>query len=169
MSFQFRPITEADISVLMSWLNEPHVAEFWQESQDIEVFREKFLFGLSGRGVAAYIVELEGRAIGFIQSYEAALVGGGWWPGFSRGIFGIDQFIGEKDLIGRGIGTELIKAFVETLFDDPTVSEVIADPDPNNGRAIRAYEKAGFVKVREITTPGGPAFLMSMKRESQFK
>jgi aminoglycoside 6'-N-acetyltransferase len=37
---------------------------------------------------------------------------------------------------------------------------VVIDPDPTNARAIRAYEKAGFVKDRFVDTPDGPALLM---------
>ena len=33
--------------------------------------------------------------------------------------------------------------------------------DPANTRAIRAYEKAGFEKVRMVDTPDGPALLMT--------
>ena len=37
---------------------------------------------------------------------------------------------------------------------------VITDPDPDNGRAIRAYEKAGFAKEGIVDTREGPALLM---------
>ena len=36
----------------------------------------------------------------------------------------------------------------------------MTDPDPDNARAIRAYEKAGFSKDRLIDTPDGVALLM---------
>ena len=37
---------------------------------------------------------------------------------------------------------------------------MVTDPDPDNARAIRAYEKAGFEKVRLVDTPDGIALLM---------
>jgi aminoglycoside 6'-N-acetyltransferase len=36
----------------------------------------------------------------------------------------------------------------------------VTDPDPENGRAVRAYEKAGFERVRLVDTPDGEALLM---------
>jgi hypothetical protein len=37
-------------------------------------------------------------------------------------------------------------------------------PHPNNRRAIRCCEKAGFHAVREVATPDGPALLMYCER-----
>jgi aminoglycoside 6'-N-acetyltransferase len=37
---------------------------------------------------------------------------------------------------------------------------MVTDPDPRNARALRAYEKAGFVRDRVVETPDGPALLM---------
>jgi len=37
---------------------------------------------------------------------------------------------------------------------------MITDPDPANARAVRAYEKAGFHRDREVDTPDGRALLM---------
>jgi aminoglycoside 6'-N-acetyltransferase len=36
----------------------------------------------------------------------------------------------------------------------------VTDPDPANARAVRAYEKAGFLRDRIVHTPDGPALLM---------
>ena len=43
------------------------------------------------------------------------------------------------------------------LFSDPAVTRIQTDPSPDNHRAIRSYEKAGFRAVKTITTPAGPA------------
>jgi aminoglycoside 6'-N-acetyltransferase len=36
----------------------------------------------------------------------------------------------------------------------------VTDPDPDNSRAVRAYEKAGFVRQHLVDTPDGRAILM---------
>lgn len=164
MKISFQPLTAEHIPLLRKWLKEPHVAEFWQEPEDEEEFRQRFLHRLQERGVRPYIFYFDHQPIGYIQDYEACTVGGGWWPDAKPGTFGVDQFIGEPDFINRGFGTKLIKEFVYLLFAQPQVKEIITDPDPKNARAIRAYEKVGFKRVGEIKTPGGDALLLRLDR-----
>lgn len=161
---KFVAVEEEHISVLRKWLKEPHVAEFWQETDDEEKFREKFLNKLQDRGVSPFIIYIGRKPVGYIQSYEAKKVGGGWWPNAEPGTFGIDQFIGEPDFINRSWGTKIINQFVEDLFQSESVKEIITDPEPKNTRAIRCYEKVGFVRVGEIETPSGEATLMRLTR-----
>jgi len=69
--------------------------------------------------------------------------------------------------LGRGLGSAMVRAFVEQLFQDPEVTRIQADPSPENERAIRSYSRAGFVAVRETVTPDGPAILMLRERSSR--
>ena len=45
---------------------------------------------------------------------------------------------------GKGLGTKLVRALVELLFNDPEVTKIQTDLSPSNLRAIRCYEKAGL-------------------------
>lgn len=164
MKVAFKPLKEEHLPILRKWLKEPHVAEFWQETEDENEFREKFLNALPKRGVSPFIIILDATPIGYIQHYEARSIGGGWWPDTKEGTFGIDQFIGDPAMINRGYGTAIIRQFVENLFQNPSVKEIITDPDPKNHRAIRAYEKVGFLRSGEIKTPGGDALLLCLGR-----
>lgn len=165
IEISFRSLTEDHIPLLRKWLKEPHVKEFWQETENEEELREKFLVKLPERGVRPYVVYFDDQPIGYIQDYEACLVGGGWWPDEKPGVFGVDQFIGDPNFINKGFGTMLISQFVGQLFENQAVREIITDPDPRNTRAIRVYEKVGFVRVGEIKTPGGDALLMRLVRK----
>lgn len=162
---EFLPIQERHIPLMLQWMRQPHIAEFWQETEHEEQFRQKYLIELPKRGVSPFIIAINSIPIGYIQSYQANKVGGGWWPDAKEGTFGIDQFIGDPDWVGKGFGTKAINHFVQDIFMQSKVSEIITDPEPKNKKAIHVYEKVGFKAVGEINTPGGKALLMKLKRE----
>lgn len=62
-------------------------------------------------------------------------------------------------MIERGHGSAFIRQFVDEGFRH-RLPRMVTDPDPLNARALRAYEKAGFVRDRMVETPDGPALLM---------
>jgi RimJ/RimL family protein N-acetyltransferase len=116
--------------------------------------------------IRPYFVLFDGTPGGYIQSYVAMGSGDGWWENEQNpGVRGIDQFLADSNQLGRGLGTAMVRAFVEQLFADPSVTRVQTDPSPENGRAIRCYEKAGFRVTREVDTPDGPALLMICDRD----
>jgi aminoglycoside 6'-N-acetyltransferase len=96
------------------------------------------------------IVEYEGEAIGYIQFYPLdnegieeygceAVIGD---------IYGMDQFIGEPRFWNRGIGSQLIQATVDYLFNEKDAVKIVMDPQAWNTRALHVYEKCGFKRVR---------------------
>ncbi len=163
----FRPLATGDLPLLGEWLGRPHVARWWRVGERAapsleEVERE---FGPSIAGaecVRCSIVLGDGVPMGFIQDYTPAdCHADGWWlEEHDRGVRGIDQFLANADQLGQGIGTAMVRAFVARLFDDPAVTRVQTDPSPDNHRAVRCYEKAGFRAVGEIDTPDGRSLLM---------
>ena len=164
MPITFVPFAAEHAPLMFDWLRRPHVAEWWSEPPSVEEIVDEYVHGSE---VEPYIVQLDDRPIGFIQSYVAAAAGDGWWPEITDpGVRGIDQFIGEQDCLDRGVGTEMVRAFVARLLDDPDVTMVQVDPSPKNARAIRCYEKAGFRAEGVVTTPDGPALYMTVTRAS---
>lgn len=167
-SWSFRPLVATDLPMLHEWLRRPHVAQWWPAPASyadvVTEFREHLDPQFTTRG---YIALLRGAPAGFIQSYQVMGSGDGWWPDETDpGARGIDQFLADGDRLGQGLGTAMIRAFVAALFADPTVTRIQLDPAPDNARAIRAYEKAGFRAIREVDTPDGRALLMYRDRTS---
>jgi RimJ/RimL family protein N-acetyltransferase len=152
--------------MLVEWLARPHVAEFWDAPRTVEDVTSEYSAGIADdSAVRAYIAWRDGNPIGFIQSYVAASAGDGWWADErDPGVLGIDQFIADESNLNRGIGTAMVREFVEMLFRDPSTTRVQTDPSPRNLRAIRCYEKAGFRRAREVDTPDGRALLMECER-----
>ena len=95
--------------------------------------------------------------IGYAQSYVALEVGTDGGRRNRSRVRGIDQSLANASQLGKGLGTKLVRALVELLFNDPEVTKIQTDPSPSNLRAIRCYEKAGFERQGTVTTPDGPA------------
>ena len=153
--YVFRPMTAAHLPLVLRWLQQPQVMEWWGDT------REQFELvsgDLEVDTMDQFIVTIADHPFGYIQCYDLT----DWNSGFGThpaGTRGIDQFIGEPDMIDRGHGSAFIRAFADSKLDSGT-PRMVTDPDPANARAIRAYEKAGFAKVRLVDTPDGTALLM---------
>lgn len=166
-TLSFRPLEERDFPMLHEWVRRPHVAQWWSEPSTLEDIKEEYLPTLDGRSsTKAFIASLDDEPIGFIQVYVVQGSGDGWWEDETdAGARGIDQFLADAARLNQGLGTAMIKAFVDRLFQDTAVSKVQTDPSPENARAIRCYRKVGFKDVGEVMTPDGPALLMLCERE----
>jgi aminoglycoside 6'-N-acetyltransferase len=151
----FHPMTTADLPLVKRWLAEPHVARWWGDP----VEQYALVSGdLDEPAMDQFVVSAEDRVFGYIQCYDLTA----WNSGFGAhppGTRGIDLFIGEPGMIERGHGSGFIRTFVDDKLKDGS-PRIVTDPDPENARAIRAYEKAGFEKVRMVDTPDGAALLM---------
>ena len=122
---------------------------------------------LAKESVIPYIAIFEGQDIGYAQSYIALGSGEGWWEHETDpGVLGIDQSLANPGQLNQGVGTRLVRALVEHLFADPVVTKIRTDPALGNHRAIRCYEKAGFVQQEIVTTPDGVAVYMVQTRQT---
>jgi aminoglycoside 6'-N-acetyltransferase len=148
---------DADYRLMVRWRAQPHVHLWWDPDDpapDLETVRAHY--GPRTRGeepTTACVVELGGTPIGYLQFYR-------WlaWPddantlevGADEHTFGIDVLIGEPDQIGRGVGTRVVDLACRYLERDHHASAVALVTETTNHRAQRAYEKAGFEKVRQV-------------------
>ncbi|ELG7183044.1 aminoglycoside 6'-N-acetyltransferase [Pseudomonas aeruginosa] len=166
-----RLMTEHDLPMLHDWLNRPHIVEWWggeDERPTLDEVLEHYLPRvMAEESVTPYIAMLGDEPIGYAQSYVALGSGDGWWEDETdAGVRGIDQSLANPAQLSKGLGTLLVRTLVETLFADPAVTKIQTDPSPNNYRAIRCYEKAGFAQQGVITTPDGPAVYMVQTRQA---
>ena len=154
-AYVFRPMTAADLRLIRRWLGTPEVARWWGHPDE----QYALVSGdLDHSDMDQYIVTSANRPFGYIQCYRLST----WNQGFGvhpPATRGIDLFIGEPHMIGRGHGSNFIRRFADTLLASGT-PRVVTDPAPDNGRAVRAYAKAGFQSDRLVDTPDGPALLM---------
>ena len=157
-SYEFRPVTEEDLPTIARWLREPHVAQWWDDpDKEIAEIREH----MDSVSVEPLIVELDGRPIAYLQSYDPHMEDDHPYADQPFGTLGIDLTIGPPELVGIGHGSAIVRQFVEELFEEGA-PRVVIDPHPDNGRAIRAYEKAGFRPIGRRHSQYGDVVLMAV-------
>ncbi|BCM92844.1 aminoglycoside N(6')-acetyltransferase type 1 [Abditibacteriota bacterium] len=166
---EFRPVQLGDAPLLFHWRQQPHIAQWWNiapyEAQTLDEVEEELREDLELNEHESFLILLDGCPIGYMQTYNAGDASGDWWPDEDESTAGLDLLIGEESLTGRGLGPVIVRAICDRLFEDLEVQSIIADPDPNNVRSVRCFEKAGFVAERQMGTPDGTALLMRLRRE----
>lgn len=155
--FSFRKLLPEDFPQMLEWLAENHVKEWWNDGDDTP---EKVAahYGTTD-GTERFLLLDDEKPIGYFQYYFA-----------NDNAIGIDQFIGEKTLLNRGIGEKTIRMFVQMIFEKHNPSYIILDPSPENKRAVRCYEKVGFKHYETSGDENGAsAYMMRLDSLSNSK
>jgi aminoglycoside 6'-N-acetyltransferase len=162
VTYGFAPLREDDLNLVRRWLLEPHVKRWWDDGvklpypdAEIEDYRE----AIRGKDPTYhYLAHIDGRAAGMFQHYRI-----GDSPEYAEALalgedaIGVDLFIGEADLVGRGHGPAMLRQFLrEVAFPFHGMDVCVIGPSVPNAAAIRAYEKAGFRALKEVRVPGEP-------------
>ena len=135
----------------------PHVESWWHERLDLAGVEAKYGPGVDGREPThVFVIERREQRIGWIQWYRwADYPEHGARLGAESGAAGIDFAIGEPELIGQGIGPVAIRSFLEhVVFAERDIAACVSDPETQNTRSLRAFEKAGFVRAGIVQVPG---------------
>ncbi len=161
-----------DLPLLHEWLNREHVARWWHERSTLQEVSDRYLPAIEGSDQTdQYLIVLDGREVGFIQTYlvsdyaeYAALLEVG------DGVAGLDLLLADEQSTGRGLGTDVIRAFVrDVVFATPGTTACVADPETANTASVRAFENAGFRRIKEFVDPeeGTTSALMRRERDAQ--
>jgi aminoglycoside 6'-N-acetyltransferase len=164
----FRRLAADDLQQLFLWLLQPHVVRGYAPtpSSFMEVVAKYGPRTQDDNVVKAYVFSVDGREAGYIQAYDlahfpdyAAQIGSG------AGVAGLDLFIGEEKLIGWGLGSRVLRQFVdEVVFAAEGIGACVASPTEGNLASIRAFEKAGFARWKIVKPPEGESECV-MRRE----
>ncbi len=155
----FEPVEEMHLPMLSRWLREPHVRKWWGDPEtEIELIRT----GQAEGEVDAYIAHFNGAPAAYIQGWHPSdRDEESWVKDMPPDTVGVDMFIGTPEMTGRGTGSRILRAFARMLFE-AGVPRLVIDPDGENGSAIAAFARAGFVKFAEHRDSKGVTVLMEM-------
>lgn len=147
----FRSMTRADFGLLADWLAEPHVNRWWHHEFTADAVERDFGPSVDGDEPSEdHLALLDGRPFGLVQYYELAsypedVVEIARYTPVPDGAVSIDYLIGDPALIGQGVGTAMIRDFLEWIWHtNDDASCVIVPVSSANGASWGALLAAGF-------------------------
>lgn len=153
--------------IIFEWLEEPHMKEFWDNSQE---HKDDILNFITGRkqhyfyGTTRYWVGfLDDQPFCFVLTDELLADQDDLtdllrtWLSKTGKTISLDFGIGHKTFLGKGLAAPTLQAFVEfyNTHIDPQADTFFIDPNENNSRAKHVYEKAGFKAVDKYIAKKG--------------
>ena len=148
-----RPFWDNDISLMEIWLYLPHVAEWYEHPEhwlsEVKKRKEEFSF------LTHFIVEFEGKPIGFAQYYdcyfakEHEIWHDEWNVNEKQGIdYSIDYLIGDTEYLHKGYGKEIVRQLVERI-KALGAKRIIAEPEEENSNSNGVLISNGFIAFAE--------------------
>jgi RimJ/RimL family protein N-acetyltransferase len=136
-----RALDPSDYPTLALWLNTPEVMKYWGRPGNSQSVAEIAAYEEAKRGndtTRKYIIEThEGLAIGQIDYYDLDWQARSAW---------VSILVGDPSYWGGGYGTDSMRTLLRYLFQQLGLHRVALTAHESNGRAIRSYEKNGFVR-----------------------
>ena len=148
-----RTLEDEDAELLAKWLSNPVVLEFYEgrdRPHNMELVKKHFYE--DREEITQCIIQYNSMDIGYIQFYliDDEEKENYDYKDYKGTIYGMDQFIGESDFWNQGIGTRVIQETVKYLIEMKGANKIVMDPQSWNMRALRVYEKNGFIKKKYL-------------------
>lgn len=170
-----RPAAAAtDAGMLCDWLNAPHVWRFWRLHVDRDrsgTYRqdtvESYLRQVQASdGETGLIGASDTGPMSYWEVYDVTASPLADLPDLDGADRGMHVLVGESDHVGQGVGPPLIRAVADWQFDQhSSCGRVVVEPDIENPRGVKAFERAGFRRVRTVALEHKHAALMVLDRD----
>ena len=159
--------TDEDYNLILKWYKNPIVTEYFTPIiKTKEEAIKKYLPRITGESkVVSLIIERSKNPIGYMQYYpiDNEDIKKFGLQNYTS-IYGIDIFIGEKNLYSKGIGSKSLKILIDYLFSNKKAEVIIIDPETRNEIAINCYKKAGFTPHLKILYEDKEKLILYIKK-----
>lgn len=169
-SLSFRTVDiEDDLERFSRWMNDPVVAEFWQEEGDLSRHRAHLENIAGDPHVIGLVACFDDEPFGYFEAY---------WAKEDRiaPFYDVDDFdrgwhvlIGEARFRGKPFVAAWLPSLSHYLFlDDCRTRRLVIEPRSDNDKMIRNLAKCGYANLKEFDFPHKRATLGMLLRERFF-
>ena len=166
MRITLRAITVEDTDLILRWRNSESVRKNFLFRQKLT--REAHLNWLHQKEAYQFIIldASDDKPLGsvYLRDFDSAN---------RKAEFGI--YLGEESARGKGVGTEAARLILSFAFERLELNRVFLRVISTNLRAIRSYEKAGFIREgcfrQDVILQGQPTDIvfMAILKEDYYK
>ncbi|WP_099205412.1 GNAT family N-acetyltransferase [Scatolibacter rhodanostii] len=143
-----RMLENEDIEIVEKWLNQEYISKWFGDASDW--LHEIYERNITYKYLRHFIAQDGDKPIGFCQYYNYNDL-----PIEHREIpqptetYGIDYLLGDENLLGKGIGKQLVHLISQKLLEENAKAiRIIADPTIEDGNinivSIKTLEANGF-------------------------
>ena len=158
MNIKLRPFKdeEYEYKKMYEWCSKAHVYEwFEQRILSIDEIRTKYRNKLGKQDM--YIIKYNNKDIGYVQIYK-----------YKPNVYEFDLFIGEKDLVSKGLGPEILDYIKNKIYSEYKAESIIARPFKRNIGSVKCLLKSSFKQIDEYggtDTLGNPETILVMENK----
>jgi RimJ/RimL family protein N-acetyltransferase len=146
-----QPFRKPHLTLLAQWLGAPHVARWYPDPEGNLAWATR-----PPAGGDHAIIACGGEEIGYLrwQRVDRPTLDALGLSEIPANSVDADILIGSATHIGMGLGPAALDVLAARLGCDPDVPLIGLTTERENTRAHRAFEKAGFRRVRQYEAPG---------------
>ncbi|MCX4028350.1 acetyltransferase [Endozoicomonas sp. SM1973] len=161
---------EKDINRFTDWMNDPRVAEFWEQAWSQEKLEEFIAERQNDSHIIPLIGEFDGYPFGYFEVYwvtEDRLA-----PYYDNEPYdrGIHLLVGEQAFRGPLFFKSWMRALTHYLFiDEQRTQRVVLEPRHDNQRLFCRIKDVGYRILFEFDFPHKTSALVMVEREAFFR
>ncbi|NAZ98375.1 GNAT family N-acetyltransferase [Vibrio toranzoniae] len=160
---------DKDIARFTRWMNDPRVANFWEQAWSEEKLAEFLTERLADPHIIPLIGEFNGQPFGYIEAYwvsEDRLSAYYEVQDFDRGIH---LLVGEQAYRGPTFFNAWMRAISHYLFiDEVRTQRIVLEPRTDNERLFNRIIPMGYEKCFEFNFPHKRSAMLMLDRDRFF-
>ncbi|UHQ56443.1 GNAT family N-acetyltransferase [Microbulbifer sp. YPW16] len=172
MDFTLRRVDPAlDTKRFVDWMNQPRVAEFWEEQGDAGKQRRYIESVLAEPHKDPMIAAFDGRPFAYFELYWAMEDRLGAYYDAQPYDRGLHLLVGNPEFLGRRFAHAWLECIFHFMFlDDDRTQRLVGEPRADNHSILKYIEHMpGWRKVKEFDFPHKRAALVMGERGAFFR